>query len=145
MERAFALFFAIGMTAAVLWPAVREPPIDSFPLSNYPMFSEPRDRAAVVGVIGVTVDDTRRGLPPDVVANGEFMQAAGTVGQAIRRGPAALNALCAEVAARVARDPRLTDVDKVAIVTYWYQPVAYFTEDPEPVLWKPHAGCRVHR
>lgn len=145
MERVFALIFGFGICAAVLWPAFGPLQADSFPFSNYPMFSIPRDRAAVNTMIGMTPGKERVPLPPDVVANGEIMQASGTVAHAIVRGPKALNALCKEVAERVATDPRLTAVDRVGIYTLWYEPVAYFTEAAEPVRRQPRAGCRVRR
>ena len=98
----------VVVTAAVLWPAVRRPPQDSFPLSTYPMFSFPLDPVADIDlVVGVDAAGSDVRLSPEsIAATDEVIQAGGAVARAVAgRGDDPV-ALCRRVAARlVGEDP----------------------------------------
>src|SRR5690606_11333539 len=77
-ERVWAALVSTVMLAAVAWPAVRGS--DGFPLSNYPMFSRPKDSIVqVYHVVAHSREGRHRPLPPAVLGTDEIMQAYQTV------------------------------------------------------------------
>jgi hypothetical protein len=140
MERAFAVVAGVVFGALVLFPAVRG--TDSYPLSNYPMFSHSIDAVNDVNaVIGREADGTRRRLSPRAVGGAdEVMLALQTVNDAIGSGTTA--ELCAAVADRLAGNE---DIATVEVVTERFDTVAWFGGDEEPLSSRVHAGCRVAR
>ena len=92
----------MAASAAVLlvlaWPAVAPREVDSFPISNYPMFAHPRGRVTNFHVV-VLVDRDGVERPLDLRTVGgtdQPVQAAMTVQQAVGRGESA--ELCSEIA-----------------------------------------------
>lgn len=136
---------AVSMVAAflVVQPAFRDPPRDSYPLSNYPMFAQPLEATnSADAVIGLTADGERRTLSPQRIAEtDEVIQAVGFVYNELAAGRA--DRLCADVAQRVA-DAGPSQVVTVQVITERQDAVAYFqgVRDPEITL---HASCEVAR
>lgn len=142
--RVWAYGLSIVLLAAVLWPLTwRLGARDSYPLSNYPMFALGR-REPVIGlthVLAVMPDGARRPVPPSLTANGTTMQAAMTIGKAVRRGEAM--ALCQRVAARVAArgaGPRPVELE---VAYSRYHTLDYFRAGPVPTERRVHARCPV--
>jgi hypothetical protein len=110
---------------------------DSFPLSNYPMFSYDRGRiTALDTAVGVTTDGTQERLSPEVIAGGyEPIHASQTVSKAIRAGDAA--GLCREVAVRAEGDGLM----RIEVVTETYDTIAWFDGDETPLRRVVHASC----
>lgn len=139
-ERVWAALVSTVMLAAVAWPAVRGS--DGFPLSNYPMFSRPKDSIVqVYHVVAHSREGRHRPLPPAVLGTDEIMQAYQTVKFAIRNGESAL--LCERLAARLAEDPAYADVDRVEVRTDAFETVPYFSGDRTPRDSKVAAVCPV--
>lgn len=143
--RAPALVISALVIAATVWPALQDPPRDSFPLSTYPMFSSVRDQPWIHVIVGFTADGGQRRIGPELIANAEVMQAAQTVHQAIRRKRA--KALCAEVAERVAERPELAEVVRLEVQSRQFDPRTYFTSESgrTPLRMRRRARCEVAR
>jgi hypothetical protein len=122
--RAPALVLSALVVAATLWPALREPPRDSFPLSSYPMFSAVRGKAWIHVVVGFDAAGNEYKIPPRYVANFEVMQAAETIRRAVRRRGAPQ--LCEEIAARVAGARRLEQVVRLEVQSRRFDAHTYF-------------------
>ncbi len=118
---------------------------DSFPLSTYPMFSSRRTTTEVVDtavVVRPGAAEPDRLSPALIGGTDEVILAAATVSDAIRRGPAALAALCTEIAGRVAvRAP--ADATEVLLVTERFDAVAWFGGDRRPLERRIHHRCEV--
>ncbi|MBZ0237058.1 MAG: hypothetical protein K8M05_32310 [Deltaproteobacteria bacterium] len=136
---------SVAMLLAVAYPLRRDPAYgDSFPLSTYPMFAfqRPHARVAIDYVIATGPGDARRHVPPELVANHEVMQALMTIRRAVQSGKA--STLCAEVAARAARDRRFDAMDTIQVVFGDHRGVDYLVHDrrgPE----RTHARCPIPR
>jgi hypothetical protein len=142
-------FVRAGFVAAVAVLAVLSPlgrtrrQDDSFPLSNYPMFTHnPRDTAGVERAVGFTAAGDEVRLPPELSGGTvEVIHAAQTLTNAVRRGEA--GELCIEIAGRVS-DSDLTDVTEVVVATDWFEIVdGLRSDDPQPVERVVHARCEV--
>lgn len=142
-QRLWVACFSVGLLAAVLWPIVRDPPRDGFPLSNYPMFSADRRSAdAEIGhVVGYSREGRHRPLPPVLLGSEEIMQAHQTVRVAIQRGYA--DDLCRRAAERVRADPDHADLERLEVRTDHYDALAYFAGDTKPRRTRVHARCSV--
>jgi hypothetical protein len=132
----------VYVVAAVAVAGVAAPGIsdrDSFPLSNYPMFSYDRGRVtALDSAVGVTDTGEYERLSPEIIAGGyEPIHAAQTVAKAIRSGEA--DDLCAEVAQRARRD----GIVRIEVVTETYDTIRWFDGDETPIKRVVHASCRV--
>jgi hypothetical protein len=133
------------MLLAVAYPLLRDPVRgDSFPLSTYPMFAfkRPGARVALDYVIATGPGDSRRHVPPELVANHEVMQALMTIRRAVQSGRAMT--LCTEVALRAARDRRFDRMDAIQVVFGDHRGVDYLvrnTKGPE----RTHARCPIPR
>jgi hypothetical protein len=140
-----ALLISALVIAATIWPALREPPRDSFPLSTYPMFSTVRERPWIDIVIGFEADGSERRIPPKLIANAEVMQAAQTVSKAIRRKQT--RQLCRRVAARVGESPEFADVVRLEVQSRQFDPRRYFTSESgtKPLRLRRRAKCEVAR
>jgi len=122
------------MMLAVVWPAFADPPRDSFPLSNYPMFTFDRSTEASFSTVVVMSDGEPRTLSPRVIGGtDQVVQAAASVRQAINGDTT--DALCREVAARL--DQRGT----VEVVTETFDTRAWFDGDETPIEREVHARC----
>ncbi len=144
LERAYGYLVSAAILGAMLYPLQTEPPRDSFPLSTYPMFSKARPELIEIGhVVGVGADETRRPIPPQLVASGEVLQAKVAIEGTIARGRRAARALCEEVRARVLAEPSMDWVAFVEVRTDRFQVAGYFTGARKPVSGRLHARCAV--
>lgn len=111
---------------AVALPLLRDPHEDSFPLSTYPMFGEPRATTLTMDyALGVTATGERRTLSPRLAGTGEVLQAYALFERAVHGPRVELQRLCTELAARVAGDPDYRDVVAIRIVTGTHDAVDY--------------------
>jgi hypothetical protein len=144
--RALVYLASAVMLALVAYPAFRDPPADSFPLSDYPMFSHglASPEFTLSHALGVRADESTVPLSPMVSAgNREVLQSMMTIHHAIADGRAM--SFCHEVAARVATSDDFDDVRRVRIATSRFDAVAYFERGPEPLQRTVHAECSVER
>lgn len=138
--------FSIVLSLLVLSPAWRDPPADSFPLSDYPMFSHgrPDPGLTLTHALGVRSDSTSVPLAPPISAgNAEVLQSMVTIHRSVfgGRGPV----LCEEIAERVLSDPSLDAIQTIELVTSEFDCVRYFDETPEPISRNVHVRCPVRR
>lgn len=147
MTRARLLAYGWGMSLVVLsiWPVFRSPPVDSYPLSTYPMFSQRRGQPWLHRMLAL--DDTGNAAPlsPKLIANSEALQAAATIRRAVDGGKSTLKALCSEAAARVSGDPELSRVQRLQIQAIQYDPIEYFVGERVPIAARTLHSCRVRR
>jgi hypothetical protein len=140
-ERVRAALLGVVAVGAVLVPLTRDLRHDSFPLSNYPMFTARRPQVTTFErAIGVAADGTERVLSPEQTGGTvEVIHAAQTIYDAIQGGYA--GDLCAEIAGRIDVDDH---VAAVLVVTERFEIVrALRADDPEPVDREVHARCEV--
>ena len=138
--RLWAGAVALVLTAAILWPLV--PDEDSFPLSNYPMFSTPKTtRAKIYHVVGFTPDGRGMPLSPSMVDTDEIMQAYQTVKLAIRGGRA--QALCEDSAKRVETSDDFADVTRLEVRIDVFDAVRYWEGDRSTERTRIIAKCEV--
>lgn len=130
--------------AAMLWPVLREPPRDSYPLSTYPMFSTTRERlSAVATVVGLTAKGDRVRLGPRLVGGtDEVMLAVRTASLAVAAGEGRVISLCEQVSKRV-RDAGSTDLVTIEVVTETYDAVDHLTHGAPALSVSVHATCEV--
>ena len=142
--RRWAAYATMGLVAgAVVFPALRPSQRDSYPLSTYPMFSHDLGSVSDLdSAVGTEADGTHVRLSPTLIAGGhEVIHAAATVSAAIAAGDTA--ALCAEVAARVARDSGRDSLVGVEVVTERLDVIAWWHGDRQPRSRTVHASCPV--
>lgn len=143
---AFPWLLGLVLLGLMLSPLTRPPSQDSFPFSSYPMFAHGRKNAetAVDRAVAHLPDGSVAMLPPRALGTDEVLQAATTLGTAVRRGKRASARLCAQIAARVARDPAFAGATAVELLSERYDAIAYFAGDTAP-LDKPtrRAHCKV--
>ncbi|MEO0324308.1 MAG: hypothetical protein AAF447_15205 [Myxococcota bacterium] len=148
MERSYAALVSLALLGAMVSPALRDPPVDSFPLSDYPMFSlgRPSPLLDVTHALGVGADGERRALPPLLsAANREVLQSMVTLHRAVQGAPGAAPH-CAEVAERVAADPAFADVVAVELATSRFDTVRYLARgETAPLGRRIHHRCAVRR
>ena len=144
MQRVYAVVLSVVFGAAVLSPLFRSPPRDSYPLSNYPMFSHRIEAENDVRTaVGFTGTGERELLSPLLISDSdEVMQAVQDVGDAVAAGTT--EALCFDVAARVADSDR-NELVSVAVVTERHDSVEYFRGAEDPLAVTVHAECGVVR
>lgn len=143
-ERTAWAVASVVVLAALLSPLVRGR--DGFPLSNYPMFAEPRDTAVKIRhVIGVTADARVRPLPPRVLGTDEIMQANQIALFASKNKQRAAE-LCTRTAAELAtRDGEWREIVRVEVRTDEFDAIRYWLEDRTPLRGRVHAQCEVPR
>ena len=136
-RRWVAYGISLVAVAAVALPGFTDR--DSFPLSNYPMFSNDRGRVTAFDTaVGVDTDGNVERLSPRRISGSyEVIHAASTVSKAIRIGDA--DGLCREIAER-ARDDGLM---RIEVVTETYDTVRWFEGDETPIARRVHARCEV--
>jgi len=141
--RAAGMLVLLVVAAAVLWPVIRRPPQDSFPLSTYPMFSFPLEPVAEMDlVVGVDADgDDVRLSPESIAGTDEVIQAGGAVARAVAGQGDDPGALCRRVAARLVGD----DPVAVEVRTDLYDAIGWFRGAREPLERTVHARCEVPR
>lgn len=139
-ERVRAVLVGIVAVGAVVVPLTRDLRHDSFPLSNYPMFTARRPPVTTIErAVGLDAGGRERILPPELTGGTvEVIQAAQTIYDAVRDGTS--DALCLEIAERAAG----RDVVEVLVVTERYDIVdALPADEPEPIDREIHARCEV--
>lgn len=137
------LVFSLALLAAALWPALRDPPRDSFPLSNFPMFSSVRDKPWIHVVVGFDAAGEEHKIPPTMVANIEVMQAAQTIRIAVKRKQT--KQLCRQVAERVRDEPKLDHIVRLEVQSRQFDPRTYFVTEAgrEPLKLRRRARCQI--
>lgn len=142
-ERVLVVAVMVAVVAAVLWPVVRQPPRDSFPLSTYPMFSSPKEPVVDIDVaVGVRTDGSARRLGPELIADtDEVIQAGALVRRAVAGGPATAGELCRTIAGRLSG----SDGDTVAVEvrTDRYDAIGWYRGRSDPLVSTVHATCEV--
>lgn len=136
-----AALLSAAVIALTLAPGFGEQ--DSFPLSNYPMFSSNRAQPWISVVVGIDAQGEQRPIPPRLVANAEVMQAAQTIANAVKRRQA--KPLCERVAARIAQEPDWQTAVAVEVQSRQFDPRTYFlsAEGREPLRVRKRARCPV--
>lgn len=150
MYRSYVYAVSVLLTALVLWPVFRDPPVDSFPLSNYPMFSagRPDPMLTLPHALGVHEDGERTPLSPTIASdNWEVLQSMMIINSAINGGPPTQVSFCLAIAGRVrdSGDDDLGDVVAVELATSTFDTVAYFDGDTAPRERVVHHRCEVER
>lgn len=142
--RAWAAVVSIVFVAVLFVPVIRWE--DGFPLSNYPMFSRPKDREArIYHVVGFSETGHHRPLTPEMVGTDEIMQAHVSVRLAIGRGPGAVADLCQRAARAVAAEPSWSDVSLVEVRVDWFDAIDYWQGARKPVRSRIAGRCPVQR
>ena len=134
-QRGRATGAGAALLALVLWPLTWPLARDSYPLSNYPMFSIARHarRMSVEHVLAVSANGQRMIVPLQLVASNNVMHVAMTVGRAAQ-GPDSAQQLCEEIAARVAHaGGRLGSAAVIEVVSSTFDGLAYFEGQREPL------------
>lgn len=146
-SRAYAYVVIAVVLAAVSYPFTWPLSRDSFPISNYPMFSRrlPEPTVTLQYALGLEPDGTRHHLPPRLVANEEVLQARATLARAVSQGQGATRALCRSIAERVARHDDFTAVTEVRIVSGTHDAVAYLTGRDTSGREDVYGRCKVAR
>lgn len=128
-SRVYAYLVIAAVLAAVSYPFTWPLSRDSFPLSNYPMFSRrlPEPTVTLQYALGLEPDGTRHHLPPRLVANEEVLQARAVLARAVSQGEQTTQSLCRTIAGRVARHRDFEAVTEVRIVSGTHDAVAYLT------------------
>lgn len=136
-----ALLFSAALIGLTLAPGFTGE--DSFPLSNYPMFSSATPHPWVAVVVARDAQGNQWPIPPGLVANAEVMQAAQTIANAVKRGQAKL--LCERVAARIADEPDWHSAVEVQVQSRQFDSKTYFSspEGREPLRVRRRARCKV--
>jgi len=132
------------MVLLVAWPFTWASRHDSFPLSNYPMFSFPRHRVEDLSSVVVQMPDgTIKRLSSQLISGGsETTLASVTVINAINRGDGGAGELCKEVAQRLDDKPDLAG-GEVLVVTERWDVVDYLQGGRVPEDRTVHAQCPV--
>lgn len=142
-QRALIYVISLLVLGAVVYPCWWPWGVDSFPLSNYPMFALPRQsNVSVPTVVGVDAQGVRRPLTPELIGGARWPNmAARLVRDSVRRGRKATATLCRDIAARVTTP----DVVSLEVVTETFDSIAYFTDGPKPRKRSVHARCTIER
>ncbi len=133
--------------AAVLFPIAqnwRDRPVDSFPLSYYPMFT--LDRPDVVRVdylVGVDASGARQNLDYKLAGSGGYNQVRRQIRRTVSRDRA--QDLCDDVAADIADDTAFEDIGTVQVVSGHFSMDAYFGGNKAPARDEVHASATVKR
>jgi hypothetical protein len=141
-ERLWWTAVSVVVLAAMLSPLLRGR--DGFPLSNYPMFAEPRDTVVMIRhVVGVTAQGRSRPLPPAALGTDEIMQASQIATIAARRRARAAD-LCVRVADELRRSGEsYADIVAVEVRSDEYDAIAYWLGERTPQRGELHASCPV--
>lgn len=144
VERVRALAISVALLVLVFSPLMSSKPHDDFPLSNYPMFSKPRNyrNTKIRHVVAFDAQGAGRPVPPRLVGTDEVMQASQTVRIAVRKGAAP--DLCESVAQRVAQaGGDWADVVRIEVRRDHYDAIAYFEGDTRSRGGRVYAECDV--
>ena len=150
MTRAGPLILTAFLIGAVLWPLAADDVRrdDSFPLSTYPMFSQPRAReVTIVHLVAIGPDAAERVLGPPWIGERHVTAAARRFRRAVRKKRA--GALCEEATARLRAAPGavlpegLLPGTVLEVRADRFDAVAYFGGRRSPLRSKVHARCSV--
>ncbi|RPI06311.1 MAG: hypothetical protein EHM63_08715 [Actinobacteria bacterium] len=132
------------MVLAVAWPITWDSHRDSFPLSNYPMFSFPRQRAETLSsvVVQTPAGEILRLSSPLISGGSETTLASVTVIKAINGGQDKTDELCREVAGRLAGSEDHAG-GEVLVVTERWDVVDYLQGNRTPEKRTVHTACPV--
>jgi hypothetical protein len=148
VERLRAYLLSSVLLGAVVLPAFRDPTVDGYPFSTYPMFSNRRGRTnAVTSAVAIAADASEVKVPPAYVANAETMQAFYTLVRAVRAGQQESEELCQVIARRLpeASDQALARAVRVELVTESVDAIDYLAGRARPFDRRVHASCPVPR
>jgi hypothetical protein len=148
MERLYAAAVSIALLLAVLYPILRDPEDDSFPLSTYPMFARNRSRLAKVdAALALGRGGMETALSPLLIGSPETMLAIHILTKSVHAGERSARDLCRAIAARVAKsaDPELSGARQVALVTETIDVVQYAGGVRAPRDREVHTRCRIPR
>lgn len=135
----------LGLVAAgaLVSPVLSREPHDGFPLSTYPMFSEPRERELKLAhAVAVLDGGERKPLPPRLLGTEEVLQARSIVRRSVEAGEAAT--LCARAAERLrAEGPRaaFASAREIEVRTDVYDVLTYYETQTAAVPGVVHARC----
>jgi len=130
----------------VVSPALSAKPKDDYPLSNYPMFATNKDPKTTISQAVAIAPDQLTVLGPRFVGTDEVLQARTTIVRAVRGKAGEAQALCAEIATRVAGKSDLAAATHVEIRTVTHDSLVYFGQgDEKPLALTTHARCPVKR
>jgi hypothetical protein len=146
----FGATVSLVLTVFVLWPALRDPSEDSFPLSTYPMFSRAKSDPSLVltQALAVLPDGTRKPLPPKLsTGNEEVIQSMRIIVDNTHGGGARAEQFCRDIASRVGAATRSPWSEAVAIelARSRFDTVAYFEEAPVPLDRRTLHRCPIDR
>jgi hypothetical protein len=126
VNRAYAAVVSLALIGATLWPVVRDPREDGFPLSTYPMFAWKRATQQTYRyALGETATGQRRTLSPHVVGTAEVLQAMRVLERSIGSGRGQALKLCEQIAARVALDAEFADLVAIRMVSGTHDAIDY--------------------
>lgn len=131
-QRLCAYLLGLGAPAAVLAPLLCGT-ADSFPLSTYPMFAQPRGELTLYSMVAILGDGREERLPPPLVGTKEVLQAKVLIQRSVDGGAESMAQLCGDTAARVASAPEFATARAVAIVQRRYDPIGYFVKSRAPL------------
>ena len=150
--RIYAIAVTVLLVGATLLPVLQigeEAPVDSFPLSYYPMFSQPRaELETPIYVLGFDSEGQLHKISYPFWTSGGFNQASMQLKAARHEGQAALDEMCGTIASNVGKTSRgpLADVDVIVIERGHYSLVKYFRDgDRTPERKATLATCKVQR
>lgn len=146
MNRAAVYVLSLAVALAMLSPVLRRPPVDSFPLSTYPMFANPRPPVAEFdAAYGVTDDGDLETLSPTLIAGDPWPTLSVEVlARARVGGNRARSKTCREIAGRVAESSR-EDLVAVVLVRERHDVRRYFRGRERPLARTRLARCLVPR
>jgi hypothetical protein len=132
------------MVLAVAWPITWDSRRDSFPLSTYPMFSFPRQRAETLSsvVVQTPAGEIVRLSSPLISGGSETTLASVTVINAINGGRDKTDELCREVAQRLTGSADHAG-GEVLVVTERWDVVHYLQGGRTPEKRTVHTTCPV--
>ena len=134
------LIFGLVLAVATLVPAFVDR--DSFPFSNFPMFSQDHSsrEALVLQILAVGADGERRPLAPGIATGNEAgLQAEAVIRDAVGRGERAVAELC-RAAARRARRAKERFVS-LEVASSTFDAVAFFSGKVAPLKREVHGRC----
>ncbi len=138
----FGASVVVTAILAMVWPMFGPLEEDSFPLSTFPMFAHHRGQPRMHQLVALSTNGQERRLSPEHIGTSEVLQAKSVIDRAARN-PKRAAALCRKVAERVSNDDDYTDVERLEIRRVRFDPIKYFSENPEPIESKRVARCRI--
>lgn len=123
-------------------------PVDSFPLSYYPMFTKPRPDVSVIPrVAGFDAEGREIAIPMVLLGSERMNQARRLVSRAVAKGHDPSLKLCRKIAKRLAgsNDPELRSVRELRVLKSRYSAKTYLGGDTEPMAQKTVLACPIRR